>query len=198
MTQARVLPMLLSAGVLTAASLVAAPSAQAADPTEAWRPADITYAKVMKVDKTHAHVVAKYRCFGGNDERTHVWVSIKQGPKITAMSLDELVASEGTSQISKAWYNSNVPAAGGTEPVALTANCDGRWHRDHYTIYRQLDLPNEDGSTARPLGTLKTGRVFVQYCLIDSFASQTDQSDPTGINWKYSKPKIKVKHHHHH
>ena len=195
MGRSRLLASVLSAGALAAASLVAGPSAQAAGPAQEWRPADISYAKIVKVEKTHAHVVARYRCFGGNNERTHVWVSIKQGPKITAMPLKELIASEGTSQISKAWYNSNIPAPG-SEPIALTANCDGRWHRDSYKIYRQLELTNADGTT-RSLGKLRTGRVFLQYCLIDSFANPDDQSDPTGVNWKYSKPWITVRHHHH-
>ncbi len=146
--KARFWPTMLSAAALTAASLVAAPSAQAADPPAKWQPATILYAKVVKADRKHVHVKARYRCFGDNNEKTHVFVSVKQGPKISKMSLEQLaIESEGTSAISKAWYNTNVPAPG-KQPANITANCDGKFHTG-LTIRRQAELTDENGKPIR-------------------------------------------------
>jgi hypothetical protein len=107
----------------------------------------------------HATLQAVYRCWGGN-EGTHLWVSLKQGGGIKGKTLKQLSKMEGTSEIARSWYDTNV-----VNPAKVTINCNGKWHVRHYTV-------------AREKGTLRTGRAFMQFCLFDS------HSDPEGMSNK--------------
>jgi hypothetical protein len=107
----------LAALALPAAALVAPMPATAAAP--AYHPAPIKWVGEARYKGNHATVKAKYRCYGGN-QNTHIWVSLKQGPKIAAQSIGELKKSEGTSKDAKAWYDTNP-----TDPQEVYIVCNG-------------------------------------------------------------------------
>ena len=69
-----------------------------AAPAQAWpyKAPAVKWTGHVRFTHDHAFVSAIYRCYGGN-EKTHIWVSVKQGPKMTAMSLKQLKKAEGTS-----------------------------------------------------------------------------------------------------
>ena len=93
-----------------------------------------------------AFITATYKCFGGRTG-THLWVSVKQGPRIN-------VAKQHTeSKYAKAWYDTNWNFA--NDPAGLTVNCNGHWTTSTFTLKPEF-------------GQLKTGTGFVQFCLFDS------------------------------
>lgn len=170
----RLLPTALSALALTATSLVvASPVAQAADEYQLPK---VRSAKVVYAHGNQAVVKGVYRCSGG-DEGSHVWASIKQGPKISAMTLKELTNTEGTSALARAWYDTNP----GGPPQGLTATCDGTWQDQLFILNREPDK-----------GRLHDGRVFLQFCLLDNTVDPDSQEEQPGLTFKYSKPRINV------
>jgi hypothetical protein len=116
----------------------------------------------------HALVGARYRCFGGN-VGTHVWVSLKQGPKITRMSLKQLKKAEGTSAISKSWYDTNK-----TDPQLVYVVCNGKWQHQTFRLKKEK-------------GHLHRGWAFLQFCLFDSHSDPTSQTSTKGFAFRYSK-----------
>jgi hypothetical protein len=126
----------------------------------------------VRFTHSHAFVRATYRCYGGN-QNTHVWVSVKQGPKITAMSLKQLKKAEGTSRIARSWYDTNT-----TDPQRVYVVCDGTWQHQTFRLSREK-------------GRLHHGRAFVQFCLFDSHADPTGQDLSKGFAFKYTKPVIR-------
>ena len=102
--------------VLTATGAVALPMILmgASVPAQASTAREAAYHKPQVAFVGHARtfggkasVLAVYRCWGGN-EGTHLWVSLKQGGGIKGKSLAELSKLEGTSEIARAWYDTNV------------------------------------------------------------------------------------------
>ncbi|MGY1753045.1 hypothetical protein [Blastococcus sp. SYSU D01042] len=103
-------------------------------------------------------VLGTYRCWGG--EPIHLWVSVKQGgPNPTV---------EGSSTTVDAWYDTNI-----SQDVAVT--CNGRWQTKLVTLGRH-PVANYPGDFAdpqvppppptRPLGYLKNGKAWLQFCLV--------------------------------
>ena len=155
---------LIAGATITAGFAVAPAPAQAAD----YRPPKIDWVQNAYTHGATATVQARYRCSGGN-ENTHLWVSLKQGRKISAMTIGELLQSEGTSQIARAWYDTNVPR--GRQDNAL--NCDGTWNIQTYTL-------------AREKGHLRVGKAFLQFCLFDSTTADQPEDDPgPGFVFRY-------------
>ena len=102
------------------------------------------YATVDPYDPEVVRVRGTYKCFGG--EPIHLWVSVKQGgPDPTA---------EGSSSTVKAWYDTNVSQD-------VWVRCDGRWHTRTVRLERW-----ETDFTGRPLGYLKNGKAWLQFCLV--------------------------------
>ncbi len=159
--------------VMAAVAALALPAALLAGPAAAahatYRPPQVQWAGNVHVDCNTATVLAKYRCWGGNNEATHLWVSLKQGGGIDDFSAEQLAQMEGTSLIAEAWYDTNV-----TGDTAL--NCNGKWHVQRYTV-------------AQEFGTLERGSAFLQFCLFDS--TSTDTNFPQGFAYEYVKVNVR-------
>lgn len=98
-----------------------------------------------KYDPAVVRVTCTYKCFGGSP--IHLWVSAKQGgPDPTA---------PGSSSTVDAWYDTNV-----SQDVSVT--CDGKWHTR--TVKLGANAPD---FTGRPLGLLRNGKAWLQFCLVD-------------------------------
>ena len=164
---------LIAAAVLPVTALVAAP-AQAA-PKSPYRDPQIAYVNHARIKGDHVNVRAKYRCWGGNNG-THVWVSLKQGPKINALSAKKLANMEGTSALAKAWYDTN-----NTDPQKVFIVCNGNWQKQLFRLTKQK-------------GTIKKGRAFLQFCLFDSHSDPTGQDLSKGFAYEYKKITIKKAH----
>ncbi|MGY2702257.1 hypothetical protein ACVW2K_001841 [Nocardioides sp. HB32] len=113
-----------------------------------------------------AEVLAVYRCWGGN-RGTHLWVSLKQGGQIDDHTAKELSQMEGTSELARAWYDTN-PVA----PRKVQINCNGRWQVQRYVVKREK-------------GTLRAGRAFMQFCLFDSHSDPQGQDLSKGFAYNY-------------
>lgn len=162
---------LIGAGALAAATLAASP-AQAAT----YEDPQVFSLSNITVSGETASVTATYQCWGGN-EGTHVWVSLKQGPQISPLSLDQLMTMEGTSALAKAYYDTNV-----VDPSTLAINCNGEVQTQTFTLGVEK-------------GALHPGLAFAQFCLFDSTAinagpENTDQ----GFAFLYDKVNIKRGH----
>jgi hypothetical protein len=160
---------------LAATAALAMPVAFLAAPTtaDATTSSKAAYHRPQVAVVVHAHasggkatVRAVYRCWGGN-EGTHLWVSLKQGGGIRGKSAQQLSKMEGTSEIARAWYDTNV-----VNPRKVTINCNGRWHVHRYTVKREK-------------GTLRKGRAFLQFCLFDSHSDPTGEDLSKGFAYKY-------------
>jgi hypothetical protein len=127
----------------------------------------------VKATNTYATLLAKYRCYGGNDG-THLWVSLKQGGGITG-SPNDLAAMEGTSMLARSWYDSH------PENVV----CNGKWQVQKFTIFREMGFP--DSPHPQPWEPLRAGDAFLQFCLFDNTAdpSGMDLSHGFGYLYKY-------------
>lgn len=101
---------------------------------------------VVAADRAEASVLARFRCFGG-EEGTHLWVSVKQG--------GEDLEGEGSGGRSRAWYDTNFRWA--EDPAGQTLDCDGHWHATRFTVKRV------DGK-----GLLERGSAYVQFCAFDN------------------------------
>ena len=162
----RVQAIVMAAALALPAALLTGP-ADAADAT--YRAPEVQWAGNVHVDGGTATVLAKYRCWGGNNEATHLWVSLKQGGGIDDFTAEELSQMEGTSQIAEAWYDTNVSG-----DTAL--NCNGKWQVQRYTV-------------ARAFGTLERGSAFLQFCLFDSTSTETNF--PQGFAYEYVKADVR-------
>src|SRR3954451_10427106 len=118
---------------LSVAIAVAVPLSLAAAPAHAARVQyanpEVSWVHDVKSTADSATLVAKYRCWGG-DEGTHLWVSLKQGGGITG-SADDLAAQEGTSGLAASWYDSH--------PEGV--HCNGHWQVQHFTVNREMGIP---------------------------------------------------------
>ncbi|MDQ2750232.1 MAG: hypothetical protein M3Y44_12020 [Actinomycetota bacterium] len=163
---------------IAAPMLVMAAPAQAHGDGEhsTYHSPEVAWAGHVQAHGGSATVLAKYRCWGGN-ENTHLWVSLKQGGGIEGKTAAELAQLEGTSALARAWYDTNV-----VDPAKVTINCNGRWHVHEYTV-------------AREKGTLERGSAFLQFCLFDSTADPTGQDLSYGFAYKYILVNVH-KHHH--
>jgi hypothetical protein len=145
-----------------------------ATPAQAWpyKAPAVKWTGHVRFAGNHAFVHAVYRCYGGN-QNTHIWVSVKQGPKISAMTLKQLNHAEGTSQIARAWYDTNT-----TDPQKVYVICDGTWQHQTFRLTKEK-------------GQLHRGHAYVQFCLFDSHADPNGQDLSKGFAFKYSKPYIR-------
>ena len=139
-----------------------------ADPQVAW-------VHNVKATADSATLIAKYRCWGGN-EGTHLWVSLKQGGGISGPA-DELAAQEGTSAIAASWYDSH--------PEGVV--CNGTWQIQQFTVYREMGIP---GYHPEAWESLVAGPAFLQFCLFDSTATE-DLS--RGFGYLYSYVPVKTR-----
>jgi hypothetical protein len=101
---------------------------------------------VVSANGAEATVLAKYRCYGG-EEGTHLWVSVKQD--------GEDLEGEGSSARARAWYDTNYQYA--EDPAGQTIACDGRWHATRFTV----KLVDGWGELARRTA-------YVQFCAFDN------------------------------
>lgn len=170
---------LLCAAALTVPLLgVAAPADATNRPT--YRAPQVAWVSDAKVSGDRASVLARYRCYGGN-EGTHLWVSLKQGGGITGKTAEELSQMEGTSALARAWYDTNV-----VDPATVTLTCNGRWQVQRYTVARH---PEKD--------RLSRGTAFLQFCLFDSTADPTGADLSYGFAYEYKTVKVHTRHHGH-
>jgi hypothetical protein len=165
---------LLAAGVIGAVAVLSAPTVAATAATPATA-ADYQNPEVAWVYKAHirqnpakAAVLAKYRCWGG-DAGTHLWVSLKQGPKISAMTAEELVNAQGTSALARNYYDSHP----GEDPGTTGIHCNGEWQVQRFSVNRQK-------------GQMRVGKAWLQFCLFDSTAESGPDADPSqGFAYSY-------------
>jgi len=152
--------------VLPVAAL-AGPSAAADDE---YQEPEVAWAGRVYAHGDVALVTARYRCWGGN-EGTHLWVSLKQGRRISARSAEELAQMQGTSRLARAWYDTNA-TTGEVGPASI--NCDGTWHRQSYVL-------GSVKGDLRPLGR----NAYLQFCLFDSTADSQSMDLSHGFAYKY-------------
>jgi hypothetical protein len=111
----------------------------------------VAYTAVDPSNRQVAYAAGTYRCWGPSDSM-HLWVSVKQGgPDPTA---------EGSSSTVDAWYDTNI-----SQDVRV--KCDGQWHT---RVVKLGQHPTDFGG--RPLGLLKNGRAWLQFCMV----SMADES----------------------
>src|SRR4051794_7049485 len=154
---------------LPAAALVAPMQASAA--TLAYHNASVKWVGQARYKGNQATVKAKYRCYGGN-QNTHIWVSLKQGPKIAAQSIAQLKKSEGTSKDAKAWYDTNP-----TKPEEVYIICNGHWQVQTFKLIRHSDKAK--------LTAKDRERTFLQFCLFDSHVAAGPAAEPSAWVYKF-------------
>jgi opacity protein-like surface antigen len=169
--------LLCAAALAAPLVLVAAPAEATQRPT--YRAPEVAWVSDATVHGDRASLVAKYRCYGGN-EGTHLWVSLKQGGGITGKTDEELSQLEGTSQLARAWYDTNV-----VDPTTVTLTCNGRWQVQRYTVGREKDQ-------------LRRGTAFMQFCLFDSTADPAGEDLSYGFAYEYRTVRVRTGHHGHH
>src|SRR5215213_10521286 len=97
---------LVLAAAASLAAVVAGGTASAQAAQVDYADPQVEWVHNVKATADSATLLAKYRCWGGNDG-THLWVSLKQGGGITGQPADELAAQEGTSGLAASWYDSH-------------------------------------------------------------------------------------------
>lgn len=155
--------------VLAAAALVAgsmlgtatgtATAAEAPGPTVQWVNGNVI---VSATDHDVATVTGKYRCFGGNDDQTHLWVSVKQGPQVNT-------TDHSSSSWADSWYDTNWNSDPVTHAPLTTLVCDGTWQVTRATVKRVASVPWVPGRT---WGQLQDGSALIQFCAFDSSGSE--------------------------
>jgi len=142
----------VASGALLAASAPAMAAPVTSAPEVAWVNTNV----VVSADRSEATVLGKYRCSGG-EEGTHLWVSVKQGPRIDA--------GHTSSSYADAWYDTNYNFTE-DNPAGLTVDCDGKWHAERITVKQVAGF-----------GQLTRGEAYVQWCLFDSSGAYAGGSD---------------------
>jgi hypothetical protein len=145
----------LALSALILALIVAVSPTYAAQTT--YREPEVQWVHNVKANPDTATLLAKYRCWGGN-EGTHLWVSLKQGGGIDdlmGLSQEELGQVEGTSAIAASWYESH--------PTNVV--CNGKWQIQEFTVARVMGIPDYHPDPWEPL---TDGPAFLQFCLFDS------------------------------
>jgi len=157
---------LATLGSTVAVAAMGAPSATAAAyvaPQVAWTGMTINVAP----DGSEAYILGKYNCVGGT-EGTHLWVSVKQGPRLSE-------PDQTGSSFADAWYDTNWNFE--NSDAGLTVDCDGHWHVTRYTLKPEF-------------GELHDGIAFVQFCLFDN--TSTEDNFPQGFAFDYSWKTVQV------
>jgi hypothetical protein len=155
------------AGCAAAAMVVASPAVAKhpayADPEVAWVGKNIH----VTPDGSKAFVLGKYRCYGGR-EGTHLWVSVKQGPRLSE-------PDHTGSSYADAWYDTNWNFE--HSEAGLTVDCDGHWHAQRIVLKQVF-------------GELADGPGYVQFCLFDNTSTETNF--PQGFAQQYGFNTVRV------
>ena len=133
------------------------------DPQVAWVGKNVH----VSPDGSKAFVNGKVRCFGGRTG-THLWVSVKQGPRLSE-------PDHTGSSYADAWYDTNWNFE--ESPAGLTVDCDGHWHVVRVTMKNVF-------------GELHDGSAYVQFCLFDN--TSTDTNFPQGFAQDYGWRTVRV------
>ena len=159
----------LASSALVVGALATATPAHADDayqPPQVFSIAPIVHASA---DGT-ATVTATYQCFGGEDGGAHLFIAVKQGPKVNAQN-------HTTSAWSRTFYSTNFNYF--LTDRGLLPTCDGTVRTDTFTV---MDDPFWAHAGSAP--ALRTGAAFVQFCLFDS-TNSGEEGDLTGFAFKY-------------
>jgi len=155
---------------LAAAAVAVAPLAFAATADAKPPPIGAQVLGTVHIDSNDpsvAYVTARYLCQDGPEDQW-LWVSAKQS---STGQRDDSLRQEGSSQNAAAWVQSH--------PLGQFT-CDGTVHVDTFQINTQFDPVNGGG-----FGTLRTGKVWVQFCLMDgagNFLSNSAWVQAVGSN----------------
>jgi hypothetical protein len=170
----------IAAAAVGLAAALAGPAAAAGASQPDYANPQVEWVHNVKATPDSATLIAKYRCWGGN-EGTHLWVSLKQGGGITGQPADELAQQEGTSGLAASWYDSH--------PDGVV--CDGTWQIQHFTVYRELGIPGYHPDAWEPL---VAGPAFLQFCLFDSTAEEGPDADLShGFGYLYTYVPVKTR-----
>jgi hypothetical protein len=153
-----------------AASMFAAAVATPVAADEAYAPPVVfKIAPIVTVSGDSAFVTATYQCFGGSGGGSHLYIGVKQGPKVNARN-------HTSSDWATTFYSTNWNFFVND---GLIATCDGTVRTDTFEV--QPD-PFWGGGETAP--ALRTGAVFVQFCVFDS-TNSGQEDDLTGFGFKY-------------
>ena len=133
------------------------------DPQVAWVGKNVH----VSPDGSKAFVIGKFKCFGGQTG-THLWVSVKQGPRLSE-------PDHTGSSYADAWYDTNWNFE--QSEAGLTVDCDGHWHVARITMKQVF-------------GELHDGPAYVQFCLFDNTSTETNF--PQGFAQDYGFRKVFV------
>jgi hypothetical protein len=117
-----------------------------------------------------ATVTATYQCFGGEGGGAHLFIAVKQGPKVNAQN-------HTSSSWATTFYSTNWNYF--VDPAGLKPTCDGTVRTDTYVV---MDDPFWAHAGEAP--PLRTEAAFVQFCLFDS-TNSGEEGDLTGFAFKY-------------
>jgi hypothetical protein len=162
----RIRSLITSLTLLSGGLVAAAPSAGAVDYAP---PRVYSIAPIVTAGDGTAYVTATYQCYGGEGGGSHLYIGLKQGPKVNA-------TNHSTSDWSTTFYstNWNIFVNGG-----LVATCDGTKRTDTFELH-----PDPFWAHAGDAPDLRTRAALVQFCLFDSHNSGAED-DTTGFAWKY-------------
>jgi len=161
---------IVSAVVVAGAAVLSFGSPALAD--DAYAPPQVfNVGPIVLASNGTASVTATYQCFGGDGGGSHLYIGVKQGPKVNA-------TNHSTSDWSTTFYSTNWNIF--TPDGGLTATCDGTVRTDTFLV---MDDPFWAHSGEAP--ALRTGAALVQFCLFDS-TNSGEEGDETGFAWKYS------------
>src|SRR5215204_3945180 len=161
---------IVSAVVVAGAAVLSFGSPALAD--DAYAPPQVfNVGPIVVASDGTASVTATYQCFGGDGGGSHLYIGVKQGPKVNA-------TNHSTSDWSTTFYSTNWNIF--TPDGGLTATCDDTVRTDTSVVADDPFWANSGDAPA-----LRTGAALVQFCLCDSTKSG-QEGDDTGFAWKYS------------
>jgi hypothetical protein len=135
-------------------------------------------APIVHASSGTASVTATYRCFGGQGGGAHLYIAVKQGPKVNAQNHTN--SSWATTYYSTNWNYF-------VDPAGLKPTCDGTVRTDTWIL---RDDPFWAHTGTAP--ALRTEAAFVQFCLFDS-TSSGQEGDLTGFAFKYQMRGVQAK-----
>jgi hypothetical protein len=153
--------------LLVGGLLATAPAAGASDYQP---PRVLKLAPIVTTGDGTAFVTATYQCWGGQGGGSHLYIGLKQGPKVNAQN-------HTTSSWARTFYSTNWNFF--VDDRGLVATCDGTVRTDTFELQ-----PDPFWAHAGDAPALRTGAALVQFCLFDSTNSGAE-GDPTGFAWKY-------------
>lgn len=171
---------MVTSGLVAAATLAGSGLAAADEypaPDIQWVNSNVI---VSALDHDVATVTGKYRCFGGENEKTHLWVSVKQGPQIDPDK------DQTSSSFARSWYDTNWNADEVTGEPLTRLDCNGKWQVYRATVKK---------STWGDFEQLQNGPAWIQFCAFDSRASADPEPGdemPVGFGNHYSWADVKV------